>query len=537
MERVPLLIVGGGIVGLSTAVFLRAHGVPAVLVEKHGDTSGLPRTRILSPRTMEIYRGVGLEPVIREAPPSVFARLPVAIRAHTLSDPEIYHTVRPPAASVEPVTPCPPALVDQGTIEPLVRAHAVRTGARLRFGTALTRLELDGDGAVATVEDSGGREYRIRSRYLIAADGHRSTVRAAIGVPTTGPGTLTHVASIPFAADLSAHLAGRPVSLCYLDSPEPGTLLTPYDRDGRWVLTVPYHPERGERAEDFTPERCHRLIDMAVGAPVRVTVPAPTAGRPERVSTWQLASRVARRYRSGPVFLVGDAAHVMPPAGGCGANTGIQDGHNLAWKLAAVLQGEAGAGLLDSYDAERRPTAIATCAVAVRRQELRTGAGDDAELDQVTTALGYRYRSTAVLDGAGDDSGTDFLDPRTAGGQPGTRAPHIRTPRPDGGRPLLDLLDGGWALVCSDRRTPWPAAAVAVAAELGVRVRPLPLPETAARPDGRPWHRAFGVTPDGASLIRPDGFVAWRSARAPADSSAELRQVLRRLLHRGGGTG
>ncbi|MGW0313471.1 FAD-dependent monooxygenase [Streptomyces flavidovirens] len=524
-ENVPVLIVGGGIVGLSAAVFLRGHGVPVLLAERHPGPSMLAKARVLSPRTMELYRAHGLEGPLRAAPPSVFLEATDVIRASTLAAPEDYRGSRPPGGAVSGISPCPPVLVEQSTAEPLVRARAEELGADVRFHTEVGEIVQDADGADVMLTDRGsGRRYSVRARYVIAADGHRSPVRRALGIRTRGK-RLAHVVNIAFEADLGAALRGRPIGLGYLTRPVPGTLLARLDAADRWVLMVPYDPERGQSPLDFTEEHCAQAVREAVGddaLPLRVLPAVPGGGR--AVHTWELASWVAREYRRDRVLLVGDAAHVMPPSGGLGANTGVQDAHNLAWKLAAVLDGSAGDGLLDSYEAERRPVAELTCALSTRLQEERTGGGGDevaARVARIALGLGYQYASDAVW--GQDIEGPDGRAPEA--GRPGTRAPHVRVERAGRGCSTIDLYGPGFSLVLGpDAGNTEPALGPAP-------LKVLRLGDGVEDPAGE-WSRAHGVGSGGAVLVRPDGFVAWRAASWGPAAAGELRTVLGSLLAR-----
>jgi tetracenomycin A2 monooxygenase-dioxygenase len=290
-----------------------------------------------------------------------------------------------------------------------------------------------------------------------------------------------------------------------------------------WLAAPLYQPERGESPADFSNERCMEIVRTAAGVDdleVEITAKVP----------WEGAQLVVERFREGRVFLAGDAAHVHPPAGGFGANTGIHDAHNLAWKLAAVLRGWAGDGLLDTYDAERRAVGAAMAAQAMVRNRIRHGYASDEDRaamvdDIIIITLGYRYVSGAVV-GSGD---TRVLTPSLElTGEPGTRAPHIWLQR-DGVRiSTIDLFWDRFVLLTGPGGDRWVDVAVRAAAELDV-----PLRAHRVGPGGdlaevdRDWARAYGVTPAGAVLVRPDAFVAWRSAEAVPDPDLLLADLLR----------
>ena len=230
----------------------------------------------------------------------------------------------------------------------------------------------------------------------------------------------------------------------------------------------------------------------------------------------------------------------MPPNGGYGGNTGVQDAHNLAWKLAAVLGGTAGDALLDSYEAERRPIGRLTIEQAYTRYARRVvpELAGDAELpplvDDLSMEIGYRYRSNAIV-AEGDDDGALTEHPSTARGRPGSRAPHVALAR-DGMRlSTLDLFGQGFVLLAGPQGAAWRGAAAQAAAATGV---PIDV-HVAGNGDGDggdvedPAGRlpeAYGLQRDGAALVRPDGFVAWRSVAAADEPAEALERVVRSTL-------
>ncbi|HET8642724.1 MAG TPA: FAD-dependent monooxygenase, partial [Pseudonocardiaceae bacterium] len=250
---------------------------------------------------------------------------------------------------------------------------------------------------------------------------------------------------------------------------------------------------------------------------------------------WEGAQLVADTFRVGRVFLAGDAAHVHPPAGGFGANTGIHDAHNLAWKLAAVLDGTAGDALLDTYDVERRRVGEAMAEQAMVRNRIRHGYADDetraAMVDDIIITLGYRYSSSAIPGGEPD---APVLTPRlTLTGQPGTRAPHLDLLR-DGARiATVDLFWDEYVLLTGDRDSGWADAADRVAKQLSVPLRSYVVaPGGDLEPVGKDWAVAYGVSPAGAVLVRPDAFVAWRCAGTVPDPDTVLTDVVLRACGR-----
>jgi len=533
VEQAPVLIVGGGLAGLSTALFLSWHGVRPLLVERHPDLLIHPRARGFTPRTTELFRQVGLEPAIRDAS---FARGDdfrwVAIRADTLAGE--YQPADEPQEG-EPMaelSPAPFAPIDQDKLEIILRARAEELGADIRFSTALVSFAQDERGVSAVLRDCrGGQEEFVRASFLVAADGWDSPIRQRLGIALDGPGPFFHVATMMIDADLRPALRGRPVNIAYLQRPRPGTILMPNDDVGkRWVFGIGFAPEDAESIADFSDERAVALVREAAGLPdAAVTLQPQIPGTDLKVLGFAIGAQVARQYRQQRVFVVGDAAHIVPPTGGYGANAGIQDAHNLAWKLAWVLRGEAAPALLDTYEAERHPVGLLTMRQALALWGSRIGEGvareGEAPLDYAAVAFGYRYQSPAVV------GAPSHLPPALSSvelnGQPGTRAPHVWLER-DGERfSTVDLFGDGFVLLTGAEGGAWVAAARSIA-HPALEIYQIGDGEIADANDL--WTSAYGVAEDSAVLVRPDGFVAWRSEGATTDPVAALTAAIGQVL-------
>jgi putative polyketide hydroxylase len=516
-EQTQVLIIGGGLVGLSMALFLRRQGVDTIVVERHPGTSILPRGRFMNVRSMEVFRANGIEAVLRSAPPSMLQTYPHMARAETLAGEEIFRATFNGQTEAADVSPCTPVQIDQQVQEPLVLTEARAAGAEVRFGHELTSFEQDCDGVTAVVR-GGDDTYSVRAAYMVAADGHRSGIRRELGIGTHGRGTICDLVNIVFQADLRPHLRGRALWACYVNRPEPNTMLVMFERQDSWVLMLPYHPEDGDSPDDFTEQRCLEMIRAATGDPgLSATVLPAVPGDERLVQPWELAAWVADRYVSGRIFLVGDAAHVMPPSGGLGANTGIQDAHNLAWKLGAVLSDYAGPALLNSYEAERRPVGefAADFSAALLDKRTKDKGDSGVALDPMSVALGYQYESTAVLN---DEEAAPTVRHHTdLTGQPGTRAVHRRLA---GDMSTLDLFGTGFVLLTGPSGGQWSSAAEQVDKRVDVHQLTTDLLP------------AYGISPEGALLVRPDGFVAWRAPDAVRDPKAALADALQAILAR-----
>jgi hypothetical protein len=290
--------------------------------------------------------------------------------------------------------------------------------------------------------------------------------------------------------------------------------------------------------EPYTPEHCAAVVRTAAGVPdleVRIL----------GIDPWVAASLVADRFRAGRVFLAGDAAHEMPPTGGFGLNTGVQDAHNLAWKLAAVLRGWARPELLDTYDAERRPwgqfvtdEALNSALSMGRGRQLGGDSGDPPSLarpefhSELGVIFGATYASPAVIpDGTDPPAIENPVAQYVPSARPGSRAPHVWLQHNGHRISTHDLIGMGFVLLAGERGAPWRDAARTVAASLGV---PLTACTVGANADVRDpqgqWALAYGVEPEGAVLVRPDGHVAWRQRSGVTDPERALERALRGML-------
>ena len=363
-----------------------------------------------------------------------------------------------------------------------------------------------------------------------------------------GQGAIGHTITFVFEADLTEPIRGRRLGVGHLDRPVPGTVLLSYDQRRRWVLYVPVQPEH---VRDFTDEDCVDMVRTAIGVPDLPVSILPQLADGTKVLNYDVAAQVADRFQVGRVLVIGDAAHLMPQTGAFGAGTGIADAHNLAWKLAAVVNGHADPVLLDSYDVERRPVAELTVEQALLRLRERTDAAPPgestpaerqatlaeresslAELDYYATVLGYRYQSTATV--GADDKLPVALEPRRLAGQPGTRAPHIRLAGNNGTASTLDLFGDGFVMLTGARGQHWCVAAREAAAELDVSVAAYRIGADVVDVENK-WPSTYQVGDDGAVLVRPDGFVAWRAESAVADQHRALvENALRLVLGRSG---
>jgi len=526
-ERVPVLVLGGGVVGLSAALLLHHHGVGSLLVERHPGTSIHPRSRGINARSGEIFRQLGLFEAIKAAGAelqpafgifsgSTFAEALGPVPRRSPDAPEARLGI---GAGTEALTPTPAARCTQDVLEPLLRAKALERGGDLRFNTLLESFTQDDDGVTAWIVDrETGVRTEVRADYLIAADGVKGATRESLGIGMSGPGALGNVLNVLLRVDLADLVRGREPSQVLVENDEVRALWLAIDNAARWTLHIVYRPERGETPADFPPERCRRLAQAALGIP---SAKIEILG----VLPWQPSVRIADRFCSGRVFLAGDAAHQMPPWGGQGANSGIAEMHNLAWKLSAVLGGVAPASLLDSYDRERRSigrfAAEASGRAAGPDGFPRIGVdGKPAALETLGPmflfGLGYAYGRSDELVRA------DRFD-----GRVGSRVPHAWVEAMGRRISTLDVFGRHFALMTVG--DDWSDAARVVAAQRRVHIETVTVGRTGTLRGAEAWLAQIELCQGDALLVRPDGFIAWRSS-AVDDPAHALDNALQRAL-------
>ena len=537
MAHVPVLIVGGGPVGLMASLLLSRLGVRSLLVERHPGTAIHPKARGINARTMEVFRQQDVEAAVRKAglPPE---RTGLIVWAKSLAGEEIERRVpwgrSERSADVSPVRAC---LCAQDYLEPVLRRCAEEQApGELRFNTELKAFAQNGSGVSATLSDVGsGAEEIVEARYMIAADGAQSPVRAALGVRMDGRRDVYDSVNILFEADLRPWTQDRPAALYFIENDRlRGTFLTINAHD-RWGFLVNSLKAQGYAPEDFTPERSVELVRLAAGVP---DLPVKVLG----VAPWVASAHVAERYRHGSIFLAGDAAHEMPPTGGFGMNTGVQDVHNLCWKLALVLQGRAADSLLQTYHDERHPLArtiteqsLANAISMGRLQKTRETTGARPEyLNEQGMIFGARYESAAVVpDGSPPPAVANPITDYVASARPGGRAPHAWLQRPDGERvSSIDLLGKGFVLLAGARGDEWARAAKAMQAANGIEVTAITVGNGGLQAADGGWRETYGIDESGAVLVRPDGYVGWRSASGAADPAAALAHALGAIVGR-----
>lgn len=587
--RVPVLIVGGGGAGLTASMLLSDLGVPSLLVSRYPHTSVLPKAHVLNQRTMEIFTEVGVAPEILErsapaenmkatgwyagvtGPHDGYGRRlgGLEVWGGGYTDPDFI------AAS-----PCRTANLPQLRLEPVLKAHAETfPETDIRFHHELVGLTQNADGVTATIHDHDtDRRYRVECEYLLGADGGR-TVGELVGIGMSGPTDIMRMVSTHMSADLSPYFDDPEVLIRWLINPDFG---------GSWasgVLAAMGPDHWGQHSEEwvfhlqFAVDDADALNPDKVLERIRATLGIPDFNPTiHHISQWVMEGVLADRFRAGRVFLLGDAAHRHPPTGGLGLNSAVHDAYNLCWKLAAVLAGRAGDGLLETYGAERRPVDAANIDAAVgaamnhftidealglspdktpeqnwaevrplwedlpnsaeKRHALNRAIGSQTiEFRHHNVEFGYTYdpatSSAVVDDGSPAHIPLDpvrLYEPRT---KPGHPLPHAWVERAGERLPLGRLVEGGrFVLIAGEEGHAWVDAAEKLAAERNIplragRVGVLDSDYVDVR---CAWLKNREISPTGAVLVRPDRYIGFRSIEGVDDPAAALAAALDQIL-------
>jgi 2-polyprenyl-6-methoxyphenol hydroxylase-like FAD-dependent oxidoreductase len=524
---VPVLIVGGGPVGLALAGELGWRGVPCTLIEKTDGSIEQPKMDLVGIRTMEFCRRWGILDWVRDAPypldyPQDYIYV-TSLNGHELSREPF------PGRGFEPCPPESPQKrerVPQDMFDPILRRFAESTPhATLRYNCEFVSFTVTPDGVRAQIRDTiNGQTEIIEAKYLVGTDGGASTVREKLGIGMSGNPALTYTTNVMFRCKNFPELHDKGKGYRFIFIGPEGTWLTIVAVNGgdRFRMSIVGSPQKINHSEDDI----RAALKRAMGRDFDYEILS--------VMRWVRRELVADRYSTDRVFIAGDAAHLMSPTGGFGMNTGIGDAVDLGWKLEAVVKGWGGAELLASYEAERRPVGLRNVAEASRnlRRMLSTrerlpgpeifqpGAASDAaraaygkwfaaimrhEWFANGVMLGYRYDSSPIVWSDGTPPPPDESHPYIQTARPGARAPHVWL---DDGRSTLDLFGRGFVLLRLGHNPP-----SATSIERAAQARGVPL---TCIEIGKP--EVLTAYEHRLVLVRPDGHVAWRADAEPADA-------------------
>jgi 2,4-dichlorophenol 6-monooxygenase len=583
---VSVLIVGGAGCGLASAIFLSELGVDVWLVERHPATSPAPKAHYLNPRTMELFREVGLADEIyaRGAPLENMSRVgfytplggngPLDRKTLGVVDAFGGGSLRERYAKL---TPCRATNYPQLRLEPFMHEKARRhSRAKLNYNHELISFIQDTGGVTATVKDRADEStYTVRAKYMIAADGGRK-VGPALSIQMVGIPRLVDMMSAHFRADLSPYIDDDTPMIRWFNNPDLS--------GGTWGsgVVVAMGPENWDRHSEewlmhfgFQPDDPAQFDTNGLKGKIRDLLKLPNLEIDIlKTNNWQVQGVLAERFREGRIFLAGDAAHRHPPTTGLGLNSAIQDAHNLCWKLAAVLKGHAGEKLLDSYEAERRAVTgrnvdwallsfqnhfVIDAAIGLipgappelnqmafqllfsdtfigraRRQRFEEAlALHRIEFQAIHMEIGFAYDSGAIVpDGSDAPEFKPFGEDFRTVARPGHRVPHTWLDNDGEVISSLDLIGGeNFVLLAGREGDTWITAATDAAKHLGVPLRTYKIGDKIVDIEGA-WEELCEITHSGALLVRPDGHVGWRAKSASQFAENNLVEVLSTLTGR-----
>ena len=544
MSETPVLIIGGGPVGLALACDLGWRGIPCILVERNRGINNHPRANVVASRTMEHFRRWGIADRIARAglpldyPVEVIFTTRICRREiFRFSFPSYQNCLEPSDKLRKELpdvdySPYFKTSVGQNHVEPVLKDFAESFATNdIRFNWQFESLVQDNDGVTATISNSiDGRTEHIRAQYLVACDGGRSIVRSTFAIGLTGKPDLGRFLGIYLRSPefSKRHKLGQGTLYWTINGESPGCFIA---IDGRDHFTFQRSLRPHEQAEQ-----------VDVEAAVRAAFGGDLAFETISVQPWRAHAVVADRYKVGRVFLAGDSAHLFVPTGGFGMNTGITDATDLGWKLAAAIEGWAGPRLLDSYEAERRPIGFRNTGEAAEnyfnilpvfalglKTEIPGKEGDDAcaaiaaamaaerkHFSATGIHLGYRYEDSPICVADGTPPTIDKPMVYIPTTRPGHRAPHAWLGQ--GGltrKSTLDLFGDGFVLLRLGAKEVSVAALEQVANERGVPLKTVDIeqPEIV-----RLYERRL-------VLVRPDGQVAWRGDAMPADADKTIDHI------------
>jgi 2,4-dichlorophenol 6-monooxygenase len=569
-----VIVVGTGPAGITTALELATLGIPVIALTQHAWLSNTPRAHITNQRAMEVLRDLGLQDDVEERG-TPWDQMSETVFAPSLAQPEIarlhaWGTRDALYGDYRAASPCTHLDIPQTELEPILARAAAERGARLRFSTRYLSHEQDPQGVTVHLLDRvTNSRYSLRARYLVGADGARSRIAEEIGLPMMGELARAGTVYARFRADLASYTAHRPGTLYWMMRPgssfgEIGMMLLRCVRPWtEWIAGWGFDIAQGD--PDLSDEHALRQIRAIIG---------DSRIEPELLDTsaWYVNRQYATSMSAGRVFCAGDATHRHPPSNGLGSNTCIQDAANLAWKLAYVLRGDAGAALLESYSAERVPVGEQVVERANRSRveygPLRdlfdtSGEGDpianglrrlkepsgegvarrerllaalrlkDYDYSAHGVELNQRYSGTAVIDDESVAVEEFARDPELHAQhttRPGAKLPHTWLIDAAGRRiSTLDLVGHGrMTLVTGLAGRAWEQAVCRLA-------RPYLSCAVIGDPEGQDvyatWAELREITEGGAILVRPDGYIAWRHPET-VDDPEEARQALEAALAR-----
>jgi 2-polyprenyl-6-methoxyphenol hydroxylase-like FAD-dependent oxidoreductase len=534
-----VLIIGAGPAGTALALCLARQGIGSMIIERRSSRSDHPRAHYLNTRTIELFQLWGAaDEVIAGSFPYInmmFEQL-AGMGGPTMEDRARFSSATNHSTAQDIVE------------EALERVLSNYNETQIKWGTSFAGLIDHGDHVEIQAETDGKLET-IRARWCVAADGATSNVRNCLGVNMIGDPHLGSVINIYFRGKLNPEGVSYMLGALSIHDTIKGAFIS-MDGAERWCFHYNYDPEK-ESVEDFTFDRCTKMVRSAMLLPDDWPIEVKS------IRPWVMTAHVAESFRVGSTFLIGDAAHAFPPTGGFGLNSGVQDAHNLAWKFKAVLDGIAGEKLLDSYEAERQPIAFLNTAQSFRNNHTMNLQGlaglptapleTIAEIERRATKsvqsiadklpaggerdaiemlehgaalgqeLGFIYDESSVIVSDGVPLPATKIASYIPSASPGARAPYFVVRKNGKDASSVHLLDGYFTLLTISGGHAWRDAATRIPSQFQLRNVCIGNNWDA---DPAAFANLYGISPEGAVLVRPDGHVAFRSHSGPVSENS-----------------
>jgi len=568
----PVIVLGAGPIGLGAALELARCNIPCILIERNETTSWHPKTRNFNTRTMEIAQGWGqsIYDELRQLDLPPEWKSPIRFMSSIVGRETGSIESKGFLGAGPNWSPVHSVLSSQDMIEPTMLREIKRSPLiDVRFNHELLELvsgdENDANEVQVKVRNKAtNEEMTLTGSAMIAADGANSSIRKKMEIDMEGRFKIAHFITCYFYSDVEQYAKNRPGILFFVANKKANGVLQPLDAKGRWLCQIRVSEKQWD-IKKFNEARCQKWIQDAVGVkdlPVEV----------RSVGKWQMNAVVCNQFVKGRVLLMGDAANMFPPSGGLGVNTGLQGMHNGIWKLALLLRGKAGRGLLETYTTERKPVSkevaeqsyqnalqVVQLSIISRLREkvkfewlarfivkiIATLKGLPMEAmttekvlkatkrygNQLGLELGAIYTSSAIVpDGSEppvlEDAYTDYVPT----GRPGHRAPHVWLLKNGKKRiSTLDLWSPEFTILTGTKGQQWEETVNQIRNELKLEVDFHIIGTTTLIDEENTFLERYGIQPDGAVLVRPDGYVAWRSIQS-SSSKVNLSQALRIIL-------